>query len=508
MTSLLIILCLALIGIVVVQIGRLTELAGSIRGEGETQLEINATQGKMMLAFMVVFLPACAISALYYQDSILGYGPHESASVHGALIDSSFNITLFFTSIVFFLTHIALFWFSYKYSGKSDAKAAFMPHDNKLELIWTAIPAIVMFYLVSDGLVTWNKVMADVPVGSVVGQDYTEIHAEGMQFAWNLRYPGPDGVLGATNYKMIDGSNPMGQDWSDVENLDDFHPSEIVLPVGKPVRVRITARDVLHNFDLPHFRVKMDAVPGMPTYFVFTPNTTTEEYRQRLGELDRNGDPKYPEWHEPADETEPDGPRRWEAFQYELACAELCGRGHFSMRREVKIVSQEEYEEWLEGQTSYYLSTIRNTDNDPFKGQLLDTEVRARKTEFNDNLQKALASDVDKIIRLKYVNFETGSAKLTALSRYELDNVVAAMNKYGNLTIEVAGHTDSTGSLEGNVALSESRANEVAKYLQSKGVSDTRFRAVGYGPNKPVDTNDTDAGRANNRRTEFEILTQ
>ena len=73
MTSLLIILCLVLIGIVVVQIGRLTELAGSIRGEGETQLEINATQGKMMLAFMVVFLPACAISALYYQDSILGY---------------------------------------------------------------------------------------------------------------------------------------------------------------------------------------------------------------------------------------------------------------------------------------------------------------------------------------------------------------------------------------------------------------------------------------------------
>jgi len=508
MTSLLIILCLILIGIVVVQIGRLTELASSIRGESEAQLEINAFHGKMMLAFMVVFLPACAISALYYQDSILGYGPHTSASVHGALIDSSFNITLFFTSIVFFLTHIALFWFSYKYSGKTDAKAAFMPHDNKLELIWTAIPAIVMFYLVSDGLVTWNKVMADVPVDAVVGQDYTEIHAEGMQFAWNLRYPGPDGVLGATNYKKIDGTNPMGQDWTDVENLDDFHPSEIVLPVGKPVRVRITARDVLHNFALPHFRVKMDAVPGMPTYFVFTPNTTTEEYRQRLGSLDREGNPKYPEWHEPADPTEPNGPKRWEAFQYELACAELCGRGHFSMRREVKIVSEEEYEEWLGTQTSYYLSTIRNTDKDPFKGQLLDTELKARKTAFNDNIQRAMSSEVDKIIKLNYVNFETGSATLTALSRYELDNVVAAMGKYPNVTIEVAGHTDSTGSLEGNVALSDARANSVATYLKNKGVAESRLRAVGYGPNKPVDTNDTDAGRANNRRTELEILTQ
>jgi len=506
MTSLLIILCLILIGIVMVQIGRLTELATSIRGEGETQLEINATQGKLMLAFMVVFLPACAISAIYYQDSLLGYGPHTSASEHGLLLDASFNITLFFTSIVFFLTHIALFWFSYKYSGRSDAKAAFMPHDNKLELIWTAIPAIVMFYLVSDGLVTWNKVMADVPAGAVVGQDYTEIHAEGMQFAWNLRYPGPDGVLGATNYKLIDGTNPMGQNWNDIENLDDFHPSEIVLPVGKPVRVRITARDVLHNFDLPHFRVKMDAVPGMPTYFVFTPSTTTEEYRQQLGALDRNGDPLYPEWHEPIE----DDPtvKRWEAFEYELACAELCGKGHFSMRRLVKIVSEEEYEEWLEGQTSYYLSTIRNTDSDPFKGQLLDTEVKARKTEFNDNLQKALSSDADKIIRLKYVNFETGSANLTALSRYELDNVVAAMNKYANLTIEVAGHTDNTGTEEGNLDLSNRRAASVANYLKNNGVDESKFTAVGYGQSRPVDSNDTDTGRANNRRTEFEILTQ
>lgn len=508
MTALLIILCLLLIGIVVVQIGRLTELAIKIRGEGQAQLEINATQGKMMFAFMIVFLPACAISALYYQDSILGYGPHTSASDHGSLIDSSFNITLFFTSIVFFLTHIALFWFSYKYSGKSNAKAAFMPHDNKLELIWTAIPAIVMFYLVSDGLVTWNKVMADVPAEMVVGQDYTEIHAEGMQFAWNLRYPGPDGVLGATNYRMIDGTNPMGQDWKDVENLDDFHPSEIVLPVGKPVRVRITARDVLHNFYLPHFRVKMDAVPGMPTYFVFTPNTTTEEYRQRLGALDREGNPLYPEWHEPADETEPDGPKRWEAFDYELACAELCGKGHFSMRRLVKIVSEEEYEDWLTTQNSYYLSSIRNTPNDPFEGQLLDTEIKARKTEFNDNLQKALSSETDKIVKLQYISYETGSARLTALSRYELDNVVAALNKYPALTIEVAGHTDNTGETESNQNLSQRRAQTVADYLTGKGISADRLQVVGYGDTKPTDTNDTAIGRENNRRTEFEILTQ
>ncbi|MEM1119574.1 MAG: OmpA family protein [Bacteroidota bacterium] len=508
MTVLLIILCLLLIGIVVVQIGRLTELAVKIRGEKEAQLEANDFHGKMFFAFMLVFLPTCVIVSLYYQDSLLAYGPHISASDHGSLIDSSFNLTLFFTSIVFFLTHIALFWFSYKYRGRSDAKAAFMPHDNKLELIWTAIPAVVMFYLVSDGLVTWNNVMADVPAEMVVGEDYTEIHAQGMQFAWNLRYPGPDGVLGATDYKMIDGTNPIGQDWNDVENLDDFHPSEIVLPVGKPVRVRITARDVLHNFYLPHFRVKMDAVPGMPTYFVFTPNTTTEEYRQRLGELDEDGNPLYPEWHEPADETEPDGPRRWETFDYELACAELCGKGHFSMRRLVKIVTEEEYEEWLSKQGSYYLNTIRNTDADPFKGQLLDTEVKARKTEFNDNLQKALSSEDDKIVRLKYISYETGSANLTDLSRYELDNVVAALNKYPALTIEVAGHTDSVGEADMNQKLSQARAQTVADYLTGKGIDACRLRVVGYGDTRPTDTNETKAGQENNRRTEFEILTQ
>jgi len=508
MTGLLIILCLILIGIVVVQIGRLTELAVKIRGENEAQLETNDFNGKLSLGFLILFLPACAISAIYYQDSMLGYGPHESASEHGILLDSAFNVTLFFTSIVFFLTHIALFWFSYKYRGKAGNIGYFMPHDNKLELIWTAIPAVVMFYLVADGLVTWNKVMADVPVDAVVGQDYIEIEGNGMQFAWNLRYPGKDGVLGATNFRLIDGTNPLGQDWTDIENLDDFHPSEIVLPVGKPVRVRITARDVLHNFYLPHFRVKMDAVPGMPTYFVFTPKTTTEEYRERLGSLDRDGNPLYPEWHEPADPTDPNGPRRWEAFDYELACAELCGKGHFSMRRLVKVVSEDEYEDWLNNQTSYYLSTIRNTDSDPFKGQLLDMEVTERKAEFNDALQSALASDTDKIIKLKYVNFETGSARLTSLSRYELDNLVSALNQAPAMSIEVAGHTDNTGSEEGNLDLSNRRAAAVTAYLKDKGIDESRFTAVGYGQSRPVDSNDTEDGRANNRRTEIQIITQ
>jgi len=508
MTGLLIFFCVVLIGILVVQLGRLTELAVRIRGEGAAQLAANDFNARFGVFFMVCFLVGCILCSSYYKDSILGYGPHTAASEHGVWLDDAFHITLLVTGVVFFLTQIALFWFAYKYRGRENRVAFFQPHDTRLEIIWTAIPALAMFYLVADGLVTWNKAMADVPETAVIGEDYMEIEATGSQFLWDIRYPGPDGVLGARDFRKINGANPLGQDWEDIENLDDQHVPDIYLPVGKPVRVRITAKDVLHNFYLPHFRVKMDAVPGIPTYFVFTPTTTTEEYRERLGSVDKDGNPLYPEWYAPADVEDPDGPRRFEKFDYELACAELCGKGHYSMRKIVKIVSQDEYDDWIAQQPSYYLQSVRGTDADPYKDKLLDFEIKDRRTEFNDNLNKALASDVDKLIRLKYVNFETGSATLTSLSRYELDNVVAAMNKYPNLTLEVGGHTDSAGSAAGNLALSDRRAKAVRSYLTSKGANADRLSALGYGPDRPVDTNDTPEGRANNRRTELRILTQ
>jgi cytochrome c oxidase subunit 2 len=118
---------------------------------------------------------------------------------------------------------------------------------------------------------------------------------------------------------------------------------------------------VLHDFYLPHFRVKMDAVPGMPTYFVFTPSKTTEEYRQELR--------KYPEYN--VEDPNNEGKMLWETFEYELACAELCGAGHWNMRRIVRIVSQQEYDAWVANQSSFYVANIRNKDDDPLKGQKL-----------------------------------------------------------------------------------------------------------------------------------------
>lgn len=497
MTALLAILCIVLIAVIAVQIGKVTELASKIRGEEDTQERNNRTTSRWLLVFMVLFLIFCVSSAIYYKNYMLGYGPHESASLHGKSLDRMFNITVAVTGIVFLITHIALFWFSYKYRQRKGGKAIYMPHNNTLEVVWTVIPAVVMTFLVVGGLDAWNDVMADVGTD----EDVIEIEAMGYQFAWQLRYPGPDGVLGSRDFRLTSGTNPIGQDWTDETNLDDIQPGEIVLPVGKKVRVRILARDVLHDFYLPHFRVKMDAVPGMPTYFVFTPEKTTEEYRQSLRE--------YPEYQVP-DPADPEK-QLWETFNYELACAELCGTGHWAMRRLVRIVSEEEYKEWLDQQQSYYMTAIYQTADDPWPidGELPSIVSQSRKQEFTGLLDGAMnaESEEDRTFVLKYVTFETGKAGLTELSKkYELANVVDAMNEYPGLVIGLGGHTDNTGDAEANLALSEARANAVRDYLIAQGIAAERLVATGYGQDYPIGDNKTEAGRLQNRRTAFTVL--
>ncbi len=368
MTALFIILSIILVGIVLVQIARVVELIAQVKGEREVMRESSWWNGHLSLAFLVLFLAAVFVSAYHYKNELLGYGPHASASEHGGAIDSMFDVTLFFTGIVFVITHIALFWFAYKYRWREGRKASFIAHDNRLEVIWTAVPAVVMTLLVVRGLDAWDAIMADVQPD----EDYIEIEAIGQQFNWIIRYPGPDGKLGARDYRLTTALNQVGQDFRDRKNWDDvIVGQELYLPVNKKVRVRIIAKDVLHNFYLPQFRVKMDAVPGMPTYFVFTPIKTTAEYRNELR--------KYPEYHQPYDLTDPQGPKRWEKFEYELACAELCGKGHYSMKRIIRVVSQEEFDAWYRQQESYYMTQIRGKDEDPNKDKVLDIDPPAEK---------------------------------------------------------------------------------------------------------------------------------
>ncbi len=497
MTGLIILLCVLLITIVLVQIGKVMELTGQIKGELEVMRDNSKWNGWLSLAFMVIFLVGVILSAWAYRNEMLGFGPHKGASLHGDSLDSLFDWTLFFTGIVFVVTHIMLFWYAYKFRWKEGRKAAFISHDNRLEVVWTIVPAIVMTFLVIRGLDTWNTVMADVNPD----EDYMEIEATGQQFNWMIRYPGPDGKLGTRNYKLTTANNPLGMDFNDPKGWDDVMPGqELYLPVGKKVRVRITAKDVLHSFFLPHFRVKMDAVPGMPTYFVFTPVKTTAEYRNELR--------KYEEYNTPADPLDPTGPKRWEKFEYELACSELCGKGHYSMKRIFRVVTQEEYNAWYKTQESFYLTQVRDKDEDPNKGKVLDIEVGTRAKAFSESMKAAVESTdiAAKTLPLQHVGFETGSAALTADSRYELDNLVTAMTAYPSLVIEVAGHTDNVGDPASNLTLSAQRASAVVKYLTDRGIAASRLRSRGYGDTQPLAENDTDENRAKNRRTEFTIL--
>lgn len=503
MTALIILGILVLLTVVLIQMGKVNDLTSALKGEEQSSYDNNNKQGIYLMVFLVLFLLISGISAYYYKNYMLGYGPLTSASEHGIEVDSMFNTTLIITGIVFVITQILTFFFAYKYRARKGRRAQFISHDNKLELIWTLVPSVVLTLLVMKGLVAWNHIFP-----SNVDQDKViNIGATGYQFAWDLRLSGADNTLGEKNFRKIDlATNPLGIDWADEASMDDvvLGGSDVLyLPVDTTVRVTISSKDVLHNFYLPHFRVKMDAVPGMPTFFQFRPIKTTVEMREQLS--------KYPEWNVPSDPEDPESKMRWEDFEYELACAELCGKGHYSMRRLIKVVSKSEYEAWLATQKSTYMKTVRGTDADPRKGQrLLDNEIRARKVELKNDFKTAFdAADFDKqIVALKHVFYNTGSASLDLLSKYELNNLKSILADNPTAKVELRGHTDNQGDDAMNMTLSESRAGNVRQYLIDNGVSADRLVAKGFGETKPLESNDTAEGRKMNRRTELRIISK
>ena len=287
------------------------------------------------------------IYGVYWSYSVQGpMSMHESASVHGLDIDYMFNITLILTTIVFILTHIALFGFSFQYRGSENRKAYFYPHNNSLERIWTIIPAIVLTVLVLLGFFTWRGITNVSPEDQ---KKAINIEVTGEQFKWSLRYAGADNQIGTRNYKLTTPTNGLGIDFKDQKSWDDKLVGEIVIPVNKPVRFTVGSKDVLHSFYLPDFRAQINAVPGMPTYFQFTPRLTTAEVR-----VQRNN-PEY---------------------NYVLLCAKNCGAGHYNMQAKVTVVSEAEYATWLAKQALYY--------NDDAKKEL--QMVNKRATDQNNKI--------------------------------------------------------------------------------------------------------------------------
>lgn len=305
--------------LIVFQIAKASEYVAILRGEERVRRENNRINGFMLLIFLVLGLFGVWYCNHLFKDRILG----EPASDHGVRIDTMLYITLAITFVVFVLTQVGLFYFAYKYQEKEGRKALFYPHNNKLELIWTVIPAITLTVLVGFGLYYWFEITGEPPANA------QNVEVYGKQFNWEFRYPGADGKFGKHYYKEIDygKNNPLGQIWADPANQDDVvGNNEVHVVVNKPVHFIINAKDVIHDVGLVHFRMKMDAVPGIPTTMWFTPKFTTKQMKEKYGD----------------------------DFAYEISCDQICGGGHYSMRGTVIVETQAEFDEFMAKQKAQY----------------------------------------------------------------------------------------------------------------------------------------------------------
>lgn len=318
-----IIVALILGFLIVFQIAKASEYVAILRGEEKTRKESNRINAFLLLAFLVVGM----IGVWYCHYRLIGKVLPPETSDHGEKIDTMIVITLWITGIVFVITQVLLFWFSFKYQEKPDRKAYFLPHNNRWEMIWTVIPAIVLSVLVGFGLYYWYEITGEAP------KDAQVVEVTGSQFKWEFRYPGKDNRLGKKYFKQISATNPLGQIWNDPDNRDDkYATQEMHIVVNKPVKLVIGAKDVIHDVGLSHFRMKMDAVPGIPTTMWFTPKYTTRQMKEKYGD----------------------------DFNYELSCDQMCGAGHYTMRGVVIVESQAEFNVWLAKQQNPYEAANTN----------------------------------------------------------------------------------------------------------------------------------------------------
>jgi cytochrome c oxidase subunit 2 len=300
------------------------ELTRTTQGKSEG-INWNAVNGFLFALFLIV-----GLYGVYWEYSVHGEMIlPDASSEHGKRIDEMFNLTLIITTIVFVLTHIALFAFAYIYKHDSKRRAYFYPHNNLIEKIWTLVPALVLTVLVLMGFLTWRSIFYKIEDPN---NKPLSIEVTSSQFQWDLRYPGADAVVGKKNYKQVTSINNLGIDFSDKYSLDDQMADELVLPVNKPVRLILTSKDVLHSFYMPHFRVQLNTVPGMTSYFEFTPTKTTEKMKAEL---------KDP------------------SFKYLILCAKICGDSHYKMQKPVRVVTQVEYDAWVAKLTPYLNNDLR-----------------------------------------------------------------------------------------------------------------------------------------------------
>jgi cytochrome c oxidase subunit 2 len=325
------VLLFLLLCVVIAVIGKILkvyDLTQQIQGKKEINWN------NLMAGICMVFL-LFGLYGAYWEFTVQGSMTlPEAASVHGVRIDEMFTVTTVITMFVFFVTQILLFSFLFKYKFNKKRRAYYLPHNNTIEKIWTIIPAVVLTILVVFGFFTWQTITDSTDAKGEIAS--LNVDVTGHQFAWELRYPGKDMKLGAIDYRLVSGTNVLGIDYKDKNSFDDLRADTLVLPVNRSVRLNIHAQDVIHSVYMPHFRVQLNAVPGLPTFFKFTPTITTAEMRSRL-----------------------DDPN----FEYLLYCNKICGGGHYNMQKVVRIVTEAEYQQWIARQKPYLTDALKKQLN-------------------------------------------------------------------------------------------------------------------------------------------------
>ncbi len=374
MEKLIILIVIILGAIALAQLIRVYELSSKLRKSGEHEInnKDNHINGLLMFVFMILTFVGFFYLMLKYGWT----GRGTAASTQGVETDWLLNLNLIIILIAYFITNFLLFYFSYKYVRKPGVKAYFYPHNNKLEMIWTIVPAIVLAVIIILGLKSWTKITSPAEADAI------RIELFAKQYDWTARYAGLDNELGKYDYKLTTDNNELALITSNtidssiaimskeilsltkllnnrdtilndsvivvrrntlsvkerlfrlVTQIKENHDKKadaavwddiiqkdtLYLCKGENYEFNLRARDVLHSAYFPHFRIQMNAVPGMTTRMKLTPNMTTEQMR--------------------AEKNNPN-------FNFVLMCNKICGGAHYKMKMIVVVKDKASYKKWM-----------------------------------------------------------------------------------------------------------------------------------------------------------------
>ena len=373
MEKLIILVVIVLGAIALAQLVRVYELSSKLRKSAEHEVDNkdNHINGLLMYVFMLLTFAGFIYLMLKYGWT----GRGDAASTQGVETDWLLNLNFIIIILSYFITNYLLFYFSYKYVRKPGVKAYFYPHNNKLEMIWTIVPAIILAVIIILGLKTWSKIT------SPAEPDAVRIELFAKQYDWTARYAGIDNELGKYDYKLTLDNNELGLITSntidstissmskeiltltkllnnrdtilndstilarkntlsikerlfrlvtqlkeshdkkaDAAVWDDIEEDTLFLCKGQNYEFNLRARDVLHSAYFPHFRIQMNAVPGLTTRMKLTPNMTTEEMRLKKNSPN---------------------------FNFILMCNKICGGAHYKMKMIVVVKDKADYKKWI-----------------------------------------------------------------------------------------------------------------------------------------------------------------